>query len=594
MSSSRPADTARLRVLAALALSVWLSPSRAGAVPEKLVVAVLYFDNNSQNKQYDVLQKGLADMMVTDLAAVDGVQIVERDKLQKLVEELNLQRSSFFDPATAQKLGRGIGATYAVTGAMTAIDPEIRLDVRLIEISTGKVMLTAKIVGPQDRFFELQDQLVAKFAASLSLQRTAGVAPANRVKNVATLLDYSKGVDAEDRGDLQGASVQLARLIQQAPDFHMARVRQDEIARRLARSGKKREAALSNISDELLQHCDDYLSGKDPANMPWKEAGHYFGYRALRGDYILTSIEKRFRPKAILRAHYAESTIAPADQDTVTGLMQAWVENASALISELKSFQAAESGNITKRLAYRIENEDQSRARELGIRWRFMPINVAAADLGLARFLLLGAAQQNQTPARPSLADIDPSVVDRAMGLIDDAIADIKARTGGLDEHEYTQAQELAGEGLVQVGRVNDGLARWQAVLDQFPTSTDYSRIEKLIKDTAQEERDDAEDTAAFKTGPCDMGMVAVAAQAIQRIMKRRGFAGAQAAVAHFEEHCGAKADATTLQSIYMTLGSMAMMVGECSALKELQAKSAKIAPVYNATYEGLVRTCQQ
>ena len=47
-----------------------LMASTASAA-EKLVVAVLYFDNNTGNREYDVLQKGLADMLITDLSGVE-------------------------------------------------------------------------------------------------------------------------------------------------------------------------------------------------------------------------------------------------------------------------------------------------------------------------------------------------------------------------------------------------------------------------------------------------------------------------------------------------------------------------------------------
>src|SRR5688572_24780539 len=74
-------------VAAALALA-----GQASAA-ERVTVAVLYFDNNSADPQYDVLQKGLADMLVTDLSQVESLQVVEREKLQQLVDELKLQRS---------------------------------------------------------------------------------------------------------------------------------------------------------------------------------------------------------------------------------------------------------------------------------------------------------------------------------------------------------------------------------------------------------------------------------------------------------------------------------------------------------------------
>src|SRR5688572_17026807 len=98
-----------------------LAGAPAAVAADKMVVVVLYFDNNTNDRGYDVLQKGLADMLVTDLSQVNELQVLEREKLQALIDELKLQRQRFFDPKTAQRLGQGIGARYAVTGAFTAL-----------------------------------------------------------------------------------------------------------------------------------------------------------------------------------------------------------------------------------------------------------------------------------------------------------------------------------------------------------------------------------------------------------------------------------------------------------------------------------------
>jgi TolB-like protein len=157
-------------VLALLAsLLVTAAPPAGG----KVTVVVLYFDNNSAQREYDVLQKGLADMMVTDLAAVPSLQLVEREKLQKLVDELKLQKTSYFDPKTAQKMGQGLGAQFAVTGAITAIAPEMRIDIRLIEVATARVVFTEKVTGASTAFFDLQQDLVDRFVAGLNVKLAA-------------------------------------------------------------------------------------------------------------------------------------------------------------------------------------------------------------------------------------------------------------------------------------------------------------------------------------------------------------------------------------------------------------------------------------
>src|SRR5262245_8149104 len=126
-------------------------------------VMVLYFENRTNDRQLDVLSKGIADMLVTDLSSVDGLQVVEREKLDALLKEIDLQKTKFFDPATAQKLGKGIGASHAIAGSIAALEPEVRIDVRLIEVATGKVVMGDHVVGKKDQFFALEGELGKKF-----------------------------------------------------------------------------------------------------------------------------------------------------------------------------------------------------------------------------------------------------------------------------------------------------------------------------------------------------------------------------------------------------------------------------------------------
>ena len=53
-------------------------------------VAISYFDNTSGSEQYNHLSKGLADMLITDLSNVKSLKIVEREKLESLLKEIDL------------------------------------------------------------------------------------------------------------------------------------------------------------------------------------------------------------------------------------------------------------------------------------------------------------------------------------------------------------------------------------------------------------------------------------------------------------------------------------------------------------------------
>ncbi len=116
----------------------------AGLVNAK-TIAISYFDNTSGDVKYNALSKGIADMLITDLSKIKGVSIVEREKLEKLVQEIKLEQSKYFDAATAQKLGKGLGAQNILTGSFYLLDNTLRIDARLIDVQTGGIILAEQV-----------------------------------------------------------------------------------------------------------------------------------------------------------------------------------------------------------------------------------------------------------------------------------------------------------------------------------------------------------------------------------------------------------------------------------------------------------------
>src|SRR2546423_10783920 len=104
-----------MRSLVRVASAVALIGSIAQAQAKGPVIAVLYFDNNSIGKDradFDGVGKGIADMLITDMANNPSVKIVDRSQIQSLLTEQNLTKSKTIDPQTAVRLGKIIGAQY--------------------------------------------------------------------------------------------------------------------------------------------------------------------------------------------------------------------------------------------------------------------------------------------------------------------------------------------------------------------------------------------------------------------------------------------------------------------------------------------------
>jgi curli biogenesis system outer membrane secretion channel CsgG len=66
--------------------------------------------------------------------------VVERSRLLRVLEELQLGSSSLVDEQTRMRLGKLVGARWMVFGGYQVIGVQMRVDLRLVEVETGKVV----------------------------------------------------------------------------------------------------------------------------------------------------------------------------------------------------------------------------------------------------------------------------------------------------------------------------------------------------------------------------------------------------------------------------------------------------------------------
>lgn len=256
-----------LIALALLAL-VGLAPSAvAASVP---TLAVTYFDNNTDQDRFDPLGRGLADMLITDLAGLEGLTVVERGRLNDVLSELELQSSSFVDPTTAVQVGRGLGAQYVLTGAFLAVDPDMRIDARIVDVSTGQVVQAEAVQGPVAEFFLLEKELATQIVGQLDVQLSARESarmgrPAT--ENFDAFVAWSTGLEALDRGALQEARDKLAAALEHDDRFALAEAELERLQEKLRQLSTEGQEARSVYARDLLRRITEL----EASGGPWDE-----------------------------------------------------------------------------------------------------------------------------------------------------------------------------------------------------------------------------------------------------------------------------------------------------------------------------------
>ncbi|MFY0569033.1 CsgG/HfaB family protein [Archangium lansingense] len=561
-----------LSLLLALPLSV-----QAEETPKtghfKPVIAVLYFDNNTGKPALDVLRKGFADMMVTDLSTVQQLQVVEREKLQKLLDELKMQQSSYFDPKTIQRLGQGMGAQFAVTGSLLAVDPTLRIDVRLVEIATSKVLLAEKVTGRKNQLFDLQQQLVSRFVKALLPKIEQLPKPRSRAPDVDTLLNYSQGIDLADQGKLQEASVQLASVVSKAPMFVLARERHEQILARLKKSQERRTETLSDVSELLNQQAERFLQEKNLASLNAEEGSTYLAWRLIRMQYLARQLRKHLAPNH-------PRVMLPGHEPQAVELMTRWNEQARAFVQESTTYfqrfsqQTGEFRTLPS-TTLQFPREDEERVRQA----KYGPLNFDDdVHLTVAKALLQGRYEEGQDEdfqAGPSLSDLDPSVEQEGFRLLEKAVEEAATLPPRLRELRTYRAIDLHGEVLMRKGRTEEAIARWQRFLDLFPAASQFNSVSEKIKTAlgvGSNSHANAGATFSQSLEECDKsGILAGYSQELYRRLMTRGYKAARELFVELDTRCGESKELRPyLRSLLTSSALSAAQARDCATFHEL------------------------
>lgn len=188
-------------------------------------LAIIYFDNSGGVASMDKLKKGLADMLITDLSNVNMLDIVERDKLEALLKEQKLSNSKEFDPKTAAKVGKLLGAQVILTGGYFEMTGSLRIDARFIDVETGKILKSDGVDGQTSAFFKIQKQLSWKIIKNMDTilsddeKRVLTASENTKALTIEDLNEYSKALDFYDQGKKSEAKKIADNLKNKYPDF---------------------------------------------------------------------------------------------------------------------------------------------------------------------------------------------------------------------------------------------------------------------------------------------------------------------------------------------------------------------------------------
>lgn len=189
-------------------------------------VAVYPFRFRGPDPALAPLGTALGALVASDLARVERVTVMERLRVQLLLDEIQLAEEGYVDPATAARTGRLLGAERVVQGTLDGGQEGIEILAGLVRVGTADAPATLADQDALENLFDLQKRVVLSLFESMGVQLT----PAERdrvmersTRSLQALLLYGRALEAEDRGDWATAAALFQQAAEEDPAFEDAR-----------------------------------------------------------------------------------------------------------------------------------------------------------------------------------------------------------------------------------------------------------------------------------------------------------------------------------------------------------------------------------
>ena len=168
------------------------------------------------------LSKAIADLLIQSLSQVRSLAILEREKMQAFVDEMQLGKSALYGQEHAVRLGRVARVEQVIFGQYDLDGDQITLRVHLMDLSSQKILRTQTATGPLSDLRPMVGKLVvdllSKQAVELSDREKKDVRfePSD---SITATEHFYRAIDRYDRGDYPAALSGFAMARSQDPGY---------------------------------------------------------------------------------------------------------------------------------------------------------------------------------------------------------------------------------------------------------------------------------------------------------------------------------------------------------------------------------------
>ena len=226
-------------------------------------LAVLEFDVADDDPRLKFFSKALNATLITDLAKVPQISVVERTQMQAMMSEVRLGQTGLIDEGTSIEIGALLQADKIDWGTATgSTEGSVLIDNSITETTNNEVLGQFSLENDIQAFYELQKDLAFAILQSLGIEKES-LDPEvlediskQQTSNLNAFLAFGRGLERLDAGDYAAADAAFKEAVALDPEFDSAE--QAEI-----------ETPDSSETDSsiVLAEADD-VSGEDSTEDP--------------------------------------------------------------------------------------------------------------------------------------------------------------------------------------------------------------------------------------------------------------------------------------------------------------------------------------
>ncbi len=221
-------------------------------------VAVVGFANLSQKSEAAWLSSALSEMLSSELGAGGKLLTIPDESVARARAELNLENRNGFSLETLQRLRQNLSADLIVSGAYTVLppkagpapaasDPQVRLDLRVQNATTGETLDSMSEAGQQSSLFDLIARVGTRVRQDLGVEIVGPEEAAQVRSSVSTNPDalrlYAEGVEKLRSFDALAARDRLQEAVQADSEYALAYSALAEAWMNLGYDGRAEQAA---------------------------------------------------------------------------------------------------------------------------------------------------------------------------------------------------------------------------------------------------------------------------------------------------------------------------------------------------------------